>query len=87
MALALILHKVADYDKWRKVYDSAADMQAAGGVTQQSVHRAVEDPNTVLVHHYFESIGAARAFFDNPQLAEALQRSGVQGEPRVEFFE
>ncbi|MCB5274143.1 hypothetical protein BJG92_01670 [Arthrobacter sp. SO5] len=87
MALSLVFHKVADYDAWRKVYDSIADLQAAGGVTQQSVHRMAGDPDTVLVLHYFDSVEGARAFFDNPDLREAMQRGGVQGEPRIEFFE
>ena len=37
MAVSPVLHRVADYDAWRKVYDSVADMQNDGGVTQQSV--------------------------------------------------
>ena len=49
MALLVILHRVADYDAWRKVYDSVADMQESAEVTGESVHRMVDDPNNVLV--------------------------------------
>ncbi|UUL75421.1 hypothetical protein NG819_14560 [Pseudarthrobacter sp. Fe7] len=87
MALSLILHRVADYDAWRKVYDSVADMQKEGGVTEESVHRMADDPDNVLVIHHFNSVDAARAFFAREDLREALQRGGVQGEPRIEFFE
>ncbi|TJY71386.1 cyclase [Arthrobacter sp. CAU 1506] len=87
MALLLTLHRVADYDAWRKVYDSVADMQAAAEVTSESVHRMVDDPNNVLVLHYFDSVDKARAFTTLPQLKDAMQRAGVQGEPRFEFFE
>ncbi len=87
MALSLIQHKVADFDAWRRVYDSVADLQSRGGVTRESVHRMADDPNNVLVLHYFDSIDAARAFFANPELADAMRRSGVQGEPRIEFYE
>lgn len=87
MALALVLHKVADYDAWRQVYDSAADLRAAAGVTQESTHRMAGDPNNVLVLHYFDSVDAARAFFVNPELKNAMGRGGVGGEPRVEFYE
>jgi heme-degrading monooxygenase HmoA len=87
MALSLVLHKVANYEDWRKVYDSVADLQSSGGVTQQSVHRMDDDPNTVLVLHYFDSVEAARAFFANPELRDAMQRGGVLGEPRIEFYE
>ncbi|MGF9649911.1 hypothetical protein AAIH32_18280 [Pseudarthrobacter oxydans] len=87
MAIALILHRVADYDAWRKVYDSVADMQKDGGVTKESVHRMADDPDNVLVIHEFESVAAAKAFFARANLKDAMQRGGVQGEPRIELFE
>ncbi|MBG6060120.1 heme-degrading monooxygenase HmoA [Cryobacterium sp. MP_M5] len=45
------------------------------------------DPDTVLVLHYFDSVEKAHAFFANPDLKEAMQRGGVIGEPRIEFFD
>jgi quinol monooxygenase YgiN len=87
MAVSLVLHRVADYDAWRKVYDSVSQMQNDGGVTQQSVHRMADDPDNVLVIHYFNDVETARAFFASPELKDAMQRAGVQGEPRIEYFE
>ncbi|MEV7647093.1 hypothetical protein [Arthrobacter sp. NPDC089319] len=86
MALLLILHRVANYDAWREVYDSVADLQKSAGVTRESVHRMVDDPNNVLVLHYFDSVDQARAFTTLPELKDAIQRAGVQGEPRFEFY-
>ena len=41
-------HRVADYDAWRKIYDSVADMQKeGGGMTHESVHRMADDPDNV----------------------------------------
>jgi uncharacterized protein (DUF1330 family) len=45
------------------------------------------DPDNVLVIHEFETVDEARAFFSNPELLAALQRGGVQGHPRIEFYE
>jgi hypothetical protein len=87
MTVAIILHRVADYDAWRKVYDSVGDMQKDGGVTQESVHRMVDDPNNVLVIHHFVDVETARVFFGRDDLRDAMQRGGVQGEPRVELFD
>jgi heme-degrading monooxygenase HmoA len=87
MALLLILHRVADYDAWRKVYDAVSEMQEFRDVTSEAVHRMVDDPNNVLVLHYFDSVDKARAFTALPELKEAMQRAGVQGEPRFEFYE
>ena len=87
MAMSLVLHRVADYGAWRQVYDSVADLQKAGGVTAESVHRAAGDPDNVLVIHEFETVDEARTFFGNPDLQAAMQRAGVQGPPRIEFNE
>ncbi|VXB38089.1 conserved hypothetical protein [Arthrobacter sp. 9AX] len=87
MTVALILHRVADYDAWRKVYDSVGDMQKEAGVTQEAVHRMVDDPDNVLVIHHFADADTAKAFFGRPDLREAMERGGVQGQPRVELFE
>lgn len=87
MAVSLVLHRVADYDAWRKVYDSVAEMQDNGGVTQQSVHRMAGDPDNVLVIHHFNDVDTAKAFFASPDLKDAMQRAGVQGEPRIEYYE
>jgi uncharacterized protein (DUF1330 family) len=87
MATALILHRVNNYDTFREVYDSVAPMQAAGGVTSQSVHQMAGDPDNVLVIHEFDSLEIARRFFANPDLRDAMIRGGVKGEPRIEFFE
>ncbi|MDQ0618504.1 hypothetical protein [Arthrobacter globiformis] len=62
-------------------------MQNNGGVTQQPVHRMADDPNNFLVIHHFNDVATARAFFASPDLKNAMQRAGVQGEPRIEFFE
>lgn len=87
MALLLILHRVADYEAWRKVYDSVSDMPEFSGVTSDSVHRMVDDPNNVLVLHYFDSVDEARAFTTLQELVDVMQRAGVQGKPRFELYE
>jgi quinol monooxygenase YgiN len=87
MALVVILHRFADYDAFRKVYDSAEGLRSSGGVTNHSVHRMAEDPNNILVLHSFDSLDAARAYMGNPELKDAMQRAGLQGPPRIEFFE
>lgn len=87
MALSVVLHHVKDYGAWREVYDSVADLQKEGGVIEESVYRSKDDPDNVLVLHRFSTIQEAEDFFANPDLRDAIQRSGVEGQPRIEFFE
>ena len=84
---AAIHHRVKDYDAWREVYDEFADVQKANGVTDESVHRAKEDGNDLLVLHRFASVDDADAFFALTELREAMQRGGVEGEPQIRIYE
>ena len=45
------------------------------------------DPNEVLVLTHWPSIADAHAFASDPSLPEAMQRGGVSGPPRIEFYE
>jgi hypothetical protein len=88
VATALVQHRVRDYDAWRRVYDNAKDMQAAGGVLDEAVFRAERDPNNILVMHRFETMQAAHDYFENPQLVEAVRQAGVdEATVRLEFYE
>lgn len=87
MAIALILHRVAGFDAWREAYDSVADLQKDGGVTDESVHRMAGDPDNVLVIHHFDTVEIAREFLSSPELRAAMDRAGVKGEPRIEIFD
>ena len=87
MTTVFMLHRVADYDAWRRVYDSFADAQRQGGVSNQAVYRSEEDPNRVLVMHAFGSSEEAHSFLERPDLREAMQDAGVDvGSLRPEFY-
>jgi hypothetical protein len=88
MATTVVMHRVADYDAWRKVYDSVAPLQKEGGVVEEAVYRGGEDPNMVLVLHRFSTMDQAHAFFDNADLRSAMTEAGVDmGSFRLEFYE
>jgi quinol monooxygenase YgiN len=88
MATVLVLHQVNDYGKWREIYDSARPMQAAGGVLEEAAFRAEGDPLNVLVMHRFASMAEAHAYFENPDLADAVREAGVdEATVRLEFYE
>lgn len=87
MAVGVVLHRVNDYDAWRKVYDSVAPLLTSFGVSQQSVHRMAGDPDNVLAIFYFPTVDDARAFFASADVHDAMQRAGVAGEPRIEYFD
>jgi hypothetical protein len=88
MTIMFVRHHVADYEAWRRVYDSVGDIQRQGGVTEEAVYRAEDDPGDVLVMHQFSSSDEAHSFMENPDLRKAMADAGVDaGSLRVEVYE
>jgi len=88
VAALFVFHRVRDYEAWRRVYDSVAGLQKAGGVTDEAVYRAEGDPNHVLVFHRFGSLAQAHAFVESSELRAAMGEAGVEESTLCfEFFE
>ncbi len=75
--IALIRHRVDDFEAWKKVYDGFAPIQAEHGVHAHQVLRSIENPKDIIVSRTFESSEAAHAFFAMPELKEAMSEGGV----------
>lgn len=56
-----------------------------GGALFHRVNRNADNPNNITVVSGFESLDAATAFRDNPDLKDAIGRAGVASVPRVEI--
>jgi hypothetical protein len=86
MYVIAINHAVDDYNKWKQVYDTYPPT-TAGGAKFSRVNRDIDDPNVITVVAGFDSLDTLRSFASDPQLKEAMQRAGVQGQPRIEIYE
>lgn len=86
--MTVVLHRVADYDAWRQVYDGVREVQRAGGVRYERVMRDPDDPSMVVVVHEFDDRAAAEAFFAQEELKGAMQQAGVDlSSLRIEYLE
>src|ERR1043166_6464514 len=86
--VALVRHRVADFDAWRKGYDDFAPIQAEHGGRAHQVLRSIENPNDLIVTHTFDSPEAARAFFATPELKEAMSQAGVKADSvEISYFD
>jgi len=77
MTTAIVLHRVADYEAWRPVYDALDDTREAAGVTHQEVLRSQDDPHFVIVRHDFANRADADTFFGGAELQKAMTQAGV----------
>ena len=85
-AILAIRHHVSDYAAWRKVYDEVEPLRAQHGCTAQRVMQLPDDGNELFVIHDFPTADQAGSFAHDPALREAMDRSGVEGAPRIEIF-
>ncbi|MBL7739837.1 MAG: hypothetical protein JNK14_11490 [Chitinophagaceae bacterium] len=83
--MAIIIHKVADYDKWIVAYEAHDSARLANGLHNYVIGRGMQDPNMVMVALKADDITKAKSFSKDPGLKAAMQKAGVTGQPSVSF--
>lgn len=86
MPYLLVHHKVADFAKWKRVFDSHAAAQQQAGLRVMHVLRNVEDPNDVVMLFAVEDVERAKSFVYSPQVPGAKEESGVLDVPNIYFL-
>ena len=85
MATMIIHHRVQNYEAWRPVYDAHEPARNAAGLSNGRVFRAADDPQDVVILFDMADRQRAEAFAASEDLKIAMQRSGVQGKPDMQF--
>ena len=70
-------NRVADYGKWKAVFDSHLEAQHASGLRLVHLGREMDDPLNVFFLFEVTDLEKARAFVSDPVAAEAGRASGV----------
>lgn len=78
MHYVLIIHEVADYDAWKKVFDAAAGIRREAGERSYQVLRYAGQPNKIVHFSAWTSLEAAKAFFESPRLVQIRKDAGVK---------
>ena len=78
MQHVLIIHEVADYPAWKKVFDGAAGIRKDAGERSYQVLRYEHEPRKIVHFSAWTSIADARAFFESPRLVEIRKQAGVK---------
>lgn len=84
---AIVVHKVAAYDTWKKAFDADAGARAQAGIIGYAVNRGVEDPNVVIVYLQSTTLDQVRQFAASPKLKETMAKAGVEGAPKIAFVQ
>ncbi|HSV44404.1 MAG TPA: antibiotic biosynthesis monooxygenase [Ramlibacter sp.] len=78
MQHVLIIHEVADYPAWKKVFDAAAGIRKEAGERSFQVLKFEQDPNRVVHFSAWTSVTDAKAFFESPRLVQIRKEAGVK---------
>lgn len=78
MQYVLIIHEVADYEAWKKVFDHAAGIRKEAGERIYQVLKYENEPNKIVHFSAWTSIVDARAFFESPELVRIREEAGVK---------
>ena len=78
MRYVLIIHEVADYGSWKKIFDQAADIRKEAGECSYQVLRYENEPNKVVHFSNWTTLEAAKAFFESERLVKIREEAGVK---------
>ena len=83
----LICHKVADFTRWKTVFDAHRVTRQEAGLKERYVLRGVQDLNEVVILLEAEDLQKARAFMDSADLRKVMEKAGVLDKPDVYFLQ
>ncbi|MGZ0077049.1 antibiotic biosynthesis monooxygenase [Methylomonas sp. ZR1] len=78
MPHVLIIHEVADYPAWKRIFDQAAEIRKRAGEISYQLLRYDDDANNIVHFSAWTSLDNARRFFDSPELVEIRKQAGVK---------
>jgi hypothetical protein len=86
MMHVLVRHSVADFAKWKPVYDAHLAARQKAGLREKNLLRSVDNPNEVVLLFEAEDLKRAQAFAESSDLRDAMQKAGVVGKPDILFL-
>ncbi|MES2796790.1 MAG: antibiotic biosynthesis monooxygenase [Bacteroidota bacterium] len=77
MSYILIIHEVEDYNLWKAIFDKAESIRKEAGEISFQLLKYNNKPNKIVHFSKWESIKAAKDFFESPKLIQIRKEAGV----------
>ncbi len=78
MAYVLIIHEVADYLAWKKVFDNASTIRKEAGEISYQVLKYEKESNKIVHFSKWTVLEDAKIFFESPKLVQIRKEAGVK---------
>ena len=69
--------RVADYQRFRAVYDAGTPDREAGGMHDEQMFRNPNDPNDILIMSTVADVASARAYGQSDEVRKRQRASGL----------
>lgn len=79
-------HSVADYKKWREIFNSFEEMRIDHGMHNPIVLRNMDNPSETTIVFEIDDIQKAKTFLDSKLIRDAILSAGVTSVPDFTFF-
>lgn len=86
MYYLMMQQEVADYDEWRKVFDSKEQIRRAMGARSDLILRDANNPHAIILLIEWDSFESARSWMADPRLKEAMKVAGVVKPPTLTYL-
>lgn len=83
MAIAIVNHRVADYNSWRTSYDADKQRRVMSGARELAVGQKEGDPGNVYLIFEFDDISLMDKMMSDPDLQARMKEAGVISTPEV----
>ena len=87
MPILRIEHPVADFDGWKKAFDSDPVNRRQSGVRRYRVLRAMDDPNYMMIDLEFDSKGEAESLLAAMRVVWSRVAGTVISNPQARIVE
>ena len=78
MSYVLIIHEVADYDKWKRGFYQAAEQRKKAGEIDYQVLHFENDRNKIVHYSQWISTDKVKKFFESNEIRELREKLGVK---------
>ncbi|MBL0355931.1 MAG: hypothetical protein IPP72_03170 [Chitinophagaceae bacterium] len=82
----MIMHKVKDWDAWKKEFDSHKQVRADAGLTDRAVGFSIGDNHNVIVVDAVNDLKKAEAFAKSKDLKDRMTAAGVESAPEMFWY-
>ena len=87
MATMIVRHRVANFESWKKVFDSMKDLRNSQyNWLGSEVLRDDADPNLVTIINRVKDVASAKRYGASADLKEGMAKAGVISAPDVTFL-